>query len=188
MTTATINGHTYSDDDDPLTGMLNGGYRTRFIPALQDIVQVASDVAGDAADAATAVTDAESFAQDAEAYAATLMTEVDGHVTGNLTAGNCTGGVITNVGQSNTEAVLTLPVCSAGLNFIAIVGEVSSAAWKFKANTTDKVYLDGTAGADNASVGIATSTVGDFISFVAFKNGASYDWLAMSGTGTWAVI
>ena len=43
MTSVTINGHTYTDDSDPSTGMGNGGHRTRFIPALNDVVVVAAE-------------------------------------------------------------------------------------------------------------------------------------------------
>ncbi len=36
MIAVTLNGHTYSDDSNPATGLGNGGHRTRFIPALSD--------------------------------------------------------------------------------------------------------------------------------------------------------
>jgi len=39
MTTTVIaNGHTYTDDDDPVTGMGNGGFRVRLLPMLSDIM------------------------------------------------------------------------------------------------------------------------------------------------------
>ena len=44
MTSATINGNTYTDDSSPSTGMGNGGHRTRFVAALNDVVVVASQV------------------------------------------------------------------------------------------------------------------------------------------------
>ena len=50
MSSVTINGHTYTDDADPSTGMAAGGHRTRFIPALADFVVAA----GDAVDAVEA--------------------------------------------------------------------------------------------------------------------------------------
>ena len=46
MATVTINGHTYSDDSNPSTGLAGGGHRTRFIPLIQDVVAVTAGVAG----------------------------------------------------------------------------------------------------------------------------------------------
>ncbi|MEQ8347091.1 MAG: hypothetical protein RIB84_21190 [Sneathiellaceae bacterium] len=34
----TVNGNTYSDGDDPATGMGNGGFRTRLLPMLSDTI------------------------------------------------------------------------------------------------------------------------------------------------------
>lgn len=48
MTSATINGNTYTDDSSPSTGMGNGGHRTRFVAALNDVVVVASQVEDEA--------------------------------------------------------------------------------------------------------------------------------------------
>lgn len=45
--TVTVNGHTYTDDADPSTGMGNGGHRTRLVPMLADAVVVAGQVAAD---------------------------------------------------------------------------------------------------------------------------------------------
>lgn len=46
-------GNTYTDDNNPTTGMGNGGHRTRFIPALNDAVSIAQFVQ----DAATFIND-----------------------------------------------------------------------------------------------------------------------------------
>lgn len=48
----TINGNTYTGDNNPTTGMGVGGYRTRFLPALNDVVAVAAQAAASAAAAA----------------------------------------------------------------------------------------------------------------------------------------
>lgn len=58
MTTVTINGHLYSDDSDPSTGMGNGGHLQRFFPLLQDVVAVAAQAASNAATAAAAAASA----------------------------------------------------------------------------------------------------------------------------------
>ncbi len=46
MATVTINGHTYSDDSSPTTGLAGGGHRSRFIPLIQDVVAVTAGVSG----------------------------------------------------------------------------------------------------------------------------------------------
>lgn len=38
MTAVVLNGHTYTDDNDPNTGMGNDGHRVRFIPCLSDML------------------------------------------------------------------------------------------------------------------------------------------------------
>lgn len=58
MSSVTLNGHTYSDDSHPTTGLAGGGHRTRFIPLIQDVVTVAQDVADAGLDALLAETQA----------------------------------------------------------------------------------------------------------------------------------
>ena len=74
MSSVTINGHTYTDDADPSTGMAAGGHRTRFIPALADVVAVAGAVAANtatvAADKATVAADKALVAADKTTVAA----------------------------------------------------------------------------------------------------------------------
>lgn len=42
--TVTVNGHTYTDDADPDTGLAGGGHRKRLIPMISDFVQLASSI------------------------------------------------------------------------------------------------------------------------------------------------
>ena len=119
---------------------------------------------------------------------ATALTGVDGHATATLAAIQVTNTVIDNVGQANTIADLQLPVAAAGMNFLMMVGEASTAKWRIKTGATDKIYLNGVAGSDNGYVGIATPTVGACLSVFSFKTGASYDWYATVSNGVWAVI
>lgn len=73
MTLVVINGHTYSDDSDPTTGLGNGGHRTRFIPALSDVVVVAGQAATSATNAATSATNSANSATAAAASATTAV-------------------------------------------------------------------------------------------------------------------
>lgn len=73
MTSVVINGHTYSDDSDPSTGLGNGGHRTRFVPALADVVVVAGQAATSATNAATSATNAATSATNAATSATTAI-------------------------------------------------------------------------------------------------------------------
>lgn len=73
MTSVTINGHTYTDDSDPTTGMGNGGHRTRFIPCVSDVVVVAGQVVTNATTATTQAGIATTQAAASAASAATAL-------------------------------------------------------------------------------------------------------------------
>jgi hypothetical protein len=110
--------------------------------------------------------------------------EVNGSATASLTSNNCSNTILNNFGQT-AICTLTLPVAIAGLSFVAICGATSTYQWKLKANTTNKIYLDGIAGTNNQCA-IVTPTIGNYITFATFKTGAStWDWLATTGNGTW---
>lgn len=63
-------GSTVSDDDDPATGLLNGGHLVRFVPALVQAVACLSYVFEQLSSAATAAADAIAAASDAADSAA----------------------------------------------------------------------------------------------------------------------
>lgn len=73
------NGSTVTDDANPTTGLANGGHRARFVPALAQVVAVAShvvdtaqDVNDDAVTAQQAATDAAQTLQDTQATVASV--------------------------------------------------------------------------------------------------------------------
>ncbi|WP_306603943.1 hypothetical protein [Azonexus sp.] len=76
-------GSTVSDDGNPATGLANSGHRTRFVPALAQIVAVAAHVVLKAQLAADKASAAEGFASDASGFknaaedAATLAAEIN---------------------------------------------------------------------------------------------------------------
>lgn len=72
-------GSTVSDDSNAGTGLANGGHRTRFIPALSQIVAIASWMLGKVSAAAGSASSAASSADLSAGYAATV---------GSTTAGN----------------------------------------------------------------------------------------------------
>ena len=117
---------------------------------------------------------------------AEVVSHVDGSSSGSLSAANVSGTVITNYGQAASDVALALPTAASGYSFVGVVGTTQAGnTWKFTADTSDKIYLDGVAGTDNQSV-IVTPAVGNFITLFTFQTGAgAYDWIAVTGNGTW---
>jgi len=105
--------------------------------------------------------------------------------TGDLSVAEVSGTIISNYGQDD-DATLTLPEAAAGLSFMVVCGTTVAKYFRIKANTDDKIYLDGVAGADNGYAGIASAAVGAAITFASFQTGAeAYDWIATTLSGTW---
>lgn len=62
-------GTTVTDDGNPSTGLANGGHRTRFVPAMANVIGVATFVQTKAAQAAADASTATTKASDASGYA-----------------------------------------------------------------------------------------------------------------------
>lgn len=101
-----------------------------------------------------------------------------------LTFAEMSGTVFSNLGQG-AETTITLAAAASGLNTIATVFTTGNAL-HFKAAAGDKIYLNGVPLDDGDKVSNITPAVGDSITIVYFKTGAStYDWLVFVGVGTW---
>ena len=113
-----------------------------------------------------------------------LLQHVNYTATGDIDISDCNGSILNNWGQE-AEATLTLPVAASGLHFKVIISE-STYALHIKANTDDKIILDGTA-LDNADkVSLASPAVADSAFFFTFQTGASkWNWACQTITGTW---
>ena len=107
-----------------------------------------------------------------------------------LTAAEVRGTIISNYGQGAADNLQGLPTAAEGMNFIAVCGTAQAANYfRFQAGATDKVYLNGVAGADNGSVSIAVPVVGSSIVFYTFQTGAGvYDWGAITVSGLWTAV
>lgn len=67
LTTVGGDGTTVSDDANPTTGLANGGHRTRFVPALAQVVAVAQNTVNEAVEAAASATQAETIKNQTQA-------------------------------------------------------------------------------------------------------------------------
>lgn len=114
-------GLVVSDDTDPTTGLRNGGYLTRFVPALQQTVAVAGFVVGQvsnaaasasaAAGSASAASSSASSAASSAASAATLYDQFDDRYLGpkasNPTVDNDGNALLVGAMYFNTSALET---------------------------------------------------------------------------------
>jgi len=103
-----------------------------------------------------------------------------------LTASQCTNTIISNYNQSEASTI-TLPAAASGLSFVVTVVTTGVGALHVKAGAGDKHYFDGVALDDGDKVSCATPAVGNVLTVVAFKTGAStYDWIATTISGVWS--
>ena len=105
MNSVTVNGHIYTDDSDPTTGLANGGHRKRLVPMLADAVM---DLAAKVTAAETAQNSAEAVLLDAGLIA----------VIADLAGPNTIG----------TVAGIAAAVVAAALNMSAIIDAPTQAA------------------------------------------------------------
>jgi len=81
---------------------------------------------------------------------------------------------------------LTLPTADYGMNFLAVIATSGAGAFHIKADTNDKIYLDGTVLDDADKASLSTPAVGDCAVFFTFQTGASsWDWICESIQGSW---
>lgn len=114
------------------------------------------------------------------------VNEVIKSSTATLTTAEVTGTIINNYGQDD-DTTLTLPTATKGLTFMIVLGTEVSKYFRIKPDTNDKIYLNGTAGADGGYVGVSSAKAGNAISFTSFQTGTdTYDWLAIPIAGDWS--
>lgn len=70
-------GSTVTDDSNPTTGLANGGHRTRFVPALSQVVAVASNTVTKATEASSSATAAAASAASAASAATAAAASYD---------------------------------------------------------------------------------------------------------------
>ena len=103
-----------------------------------------------------------------------------------LSANQCSGGLISNYGQTG-DVTLTLPAVAAGLHFTVLLGTTVAKYFRLDPNASEVIYLDGTALTGGYYVGLASAVAGACIQFVAFQTGASaWAWAATTISGAWA--
>jgi hypothetical protein len=128
MSSVTVNGHTYTDDSDPGTGLANGGHRSRFIPLIQDVVAVAGQVATNATSAGEQAAVATTKAAEASASAvaaAAAGAGLTGTSTTSLAVGTGLKNITTQSGKSWAVGMTVTLTRTADVTQI-MLGTVSS--------------------------------------------------------------
>jgi hypothetical protein len=114
-----------------------------------------------------------------------LLKEVVKTSTGNLSAAEVSGTLINNYGQAD-DCALTLPAAASGLSCLVVCGTAVAKYLRIKGGASDKIFLDGTAGANGEYIGLAAAVQGAAVSLASFQTGAeSFEWLATTISGTW---
>lgn len=126
-------------------------------------------------------------AKEAAEAIATALASVDGSTSKTLTNVEVTNTIISDVGM--TGAVdLQLPTAAAGMNFLLQCGCTDTSLWRIRAGATDKIYLNGVAGADHGYVGLSTHAIGAYLAVWSIQTAAGvWDWNAVVGSGNWLV-
>jgi hypothetical protein len=72
------------------------------------------------------------------------------------------------------------------MNFTIIFGTAVAKYFRLDPAAGDSIFMDGITTGDGKYLGIASTTKGDAIQFVAFQTGASsYDWIALPNLTVW---
>jgi len=104
--------------------------------------------------------------------------------TGNLTAAEMQGCVLNNYGQV-ADATITLDPAAAGLAFDYIFGTAVAKYFRLDPNGSDSIYVNGATAGDGKYIGIASTQIGDGISFKAIQTGANeWNWVC-TYQGAW---
>ena len=178
-------GRTYSDDNDPNTGMADGGHLERWMPLMQDVVAAAEyvgiyaqdiDTADENAQAAAsseqaAATSATNAAQSATAAASSVIaahtseqaaaTSATNAATSAYTAQNAAATALTAPGTAATSTTsLTLSTGSKTLTIQAGKSLVVGMSVKIAHTADPVIWLHGDITAYNSSTGVLTVQVG----------------------------
>lgn len=114
-----------------------------------------------------------------------LPTSVQVSTTGSLAAGHMRGHTIGNIGQTG-NITLTLAAAFEGAEFTVILGVTAAYYFRLDPNASDKIFLDGTAGANGEYVGVPSAVSGYAITFKAFElTSGTFVWFASSICGPW---
>jgi len=114
-----------------------------------------------------------------------LFTTTTKATTGTLAAAEMDGRAINNRAQAD-DCIITIDSAAEGRSFTVMLSTTVANFYRLVPNGNDKILLDGNPGANGAYVQIASCVQGATIQFIAFESATGvYDWLALSGPGSW---
>ena len=104
---------------------------------------------------------------------------------GTLTADKMNGSTVGNIGQTN-DLTVTLAPAFEGAEFTVVLGLTVAKYFRLDPNASDKIFLNGTAGANGEYVGVASALSGYAIVFKAFElTSGTFAWFASAVCGPW---
>jgi hypothetical protein len=150
-TTVGGDGSTVTDDANATTGLDGGGHRTRFVPALAQVVAVAANTVTVAGQAAGSLAQAQSAANAAAASATTAAGSATAAATSATSAASAATTAATQAAAATTAAVTT-----------AMTGYVTAASTSATASATSATASanSATAAANSAAQAAASANVG----------------------------
>jgi hypothetical protein len=164
-------GSTVTDDANPTTGLANGGHRTRFVPALSQMVAVAQNTVTQATNAATQAANAATEVTNAAAQVTLATTQANAAAASATTA-------LTAPGTSATSTTSTL-IGTGSKTFTIQTGKLFQVGgWVIVASqATPANYMHGQVTAHNSGTGSLTVNVTSI-----GGSGTLTDWLiSLSG-------
>lgn len=136
-------GSTVTDDANPTTGLAQGGHRTRFVPALAQVVAVAGFVVGRVAAAAESAAEALGYKNQAAAFASDAAVEAGkSQVEADRALAERNSAETYAANASGSASAAAGSVTAANQALIALNGAITNGLGVFSVNAQGELIVD----------------------------------------------
>ena len=161
-----------------LTRFLARAYTWTGIQTFSSLVATTADINGGTIDSTSIGATTASTVQG-------LVEEDTFITTGSITANQCAGKIINNLGQT-ADCIAGLPAAAAGYSITFLLVTTVAKYYHIDAAAGDLIILDGVAGSDSGYVGVVSAAYGNEIQLHTVQTAAgAYDWVALTVAGPW---